>query len=162
MNVIWGAHCSAHFECLSYHTHTTRGIENFLLLSSEVMIMGLYGGRESSTRCNFRKHANRKSTSKSRKHFHNFDSRWCQCTQHKQYLLFAARFFFWLCCEHLQRMCCQINLQVFFLCAARWALSATVGACHSALVMFKCFNVKKYRNHCGQPIHSCPFLGESY
>ncbi len=23
-------------------------------------------------------------------------------------------------------------------------------------------NVKKYRNHCGQPIHSCPFLGESY
>lgn len=36
-----GAHCSAHFECLSYHTHTTRGIGNFLLPSSEVMIKGL-------------------------------------------------------------------------------------------------------------------------
>ncbi len=28
-------------------------------------------------------HANRKSTSKSRKHFHHFDSRWCKCSQHK-------------------------------------------------------------------------------
>ncbi len=52
-------------------------------------------------------HANRKSISKSRKHFHHFDSRWCKCSQHKQikkhtaiahnttkYILFAARFFF--------------------------------------------------------------------
>ncbi len=51
--------------------------------------------------------ANRKSTSKSRKYFHHFDSRWCKCSQHKQikkhtanahntskYILFAARFFF--------------------------------------------------------------------
>ncbi len=36
------------------------------------------------------------------------------------FFLFAARFFFWLCCEHLQRVRCQIaescflNLQVFF------------------------------------------------
>ncbi len=29
-------------------------------------------------------HANRKSTSKSRKHFHNFDSRLCKCSQQKQ------------------------------------------------------------------------------
>ncbi len=41
-------------------------------------------------------------------------------------------FLFWLCCEHLQHVRCQfdescfLNLQVFFLFAARWALSATV------------------------------------
>ncbi len=29
-------------------------------------------------------HANRKSTSKSRKHLHQFDSRCCKCSQHKQ------------------------------------------------------------------------------
>ncbi len=29
-------------------------------------------------------HANRKSTSKSRKHLHQFDSRWCKCSQHNQ------------------------------------------------------------------------------
>ncbi len=29
-------------------------------------------------------HANRKSTSKSRKYFHQFDNRWCKCSQHKQ------------------------------------------------------------------------------
>ncbi len=59
--------------------------------------------------------ANRKSTSKSRKYFQQFDSRWCKCSQHKQIkkhtanthnttkcIFFAARFFFWLCCEHLQ------------------------------------------------------------
>ncbi len=106
-------------------------------------------------------HANRKSTSKSRKHFHQFDSRWCKCSQHKQikkhttnahnrskYIIFAARFFFgcvvsicsvcvvkmtkvvflicrrvfsicsvfrfWLCCEHLKRVCCKIEEVVFF------------------------------------------------
>ncbi len=52
-------------------------------------------------------HANRKSTSKSRKRFHHFYSRWYKCSQHKQikkhaanahnitkYILFAAHFFF--------------------------------------------------------------------
>ncbi len=101
-------------------------------------------------------HANRKSTSKSRKDFHQFDSRWWKCSQHKQmkkhtenahnkcYLqrvcflvvlwafaacvvkltkavfLICSAFLFWLCCEHLQCVCCQndencfLNLQVFF------------------------------------------------
>ncbi len=91
--------------------------------------------------------ANRKSTSKSRKHFHHFDSRWWKCSQHKQIkkhaanahnttklILCAARFFsicstflFWLCCEHLQRVCFQIEEVVF--CWEKgscWALSATV------------------------------------
>ncbi len=34
-------------------------------------------------------HANRKSTSKSRKHFHQFDSRWCKCKF--KALMFAFR-----------------------------------------------------------------------
>ncbi len=51
----------------------------------------------------------------------------CRC-----FFLFAARFFFWLCCEHLQRVRCQIDESVFLICrcfflfAVRWALSATV------------------------------------
>ncbi len=32
----------------------------------------------------FRKHANRKSSSKSRKYLYQFDSRCCNCSQHKQ------------------------------------------------------------------------------
>ncbi len=35
-------------------------------------------------------HANRKSTSKARKHLHQFDSRCCKCTQHKQIKRHAA------------------------------------------------------------------------
>ncbi len=50
---------------------------------------------------------------------------------------FALRFFICLCCEHLQRVCCQIDENVFLICwcffylhvfsevAARWTLSAT-------------------------------------
>ncbi len=87
-------------------------------------------------------HANRKSTSKSRKHLHQCDRRcwkWsqhkqikkhCKCSQHNQiknficsaflYLVvlwaFAVCFFIWLCCEYLQRVCCQIDEVVFLIC----------------------------------------------
>ncbi len=73
--------------------------------------------------------ANRKGTSKSRKHFHHFDRRWYKCSQHKQikkhdanahnitkYILFAARFFSGLCCEHLQHVRCQIEEVVSLIC----------------------------------------------
>ncbi len=89
-------------------------------------------------------HANRKSTSKSRKHFHHFDSRCCKCSQRKQikkhaanahnttkYILFAARFFFGcvvsICSCVLSNWGSRfLNLQEFFLFAGCWALSATV------------------------------------
>ncbi len=90
-------------------------------------------------------HANRKSSSKSRKHLHQFESRCCKCSQHNQikncicsafpYLVvlwvFAVHFFIWLCCEHLQHLLsnwwrCFLDLLELFLFAARWALSATV------------------------------------
>ncbi len=35
-----------------------------------------------------------------------------------KYILFAARFFFWLCCEHLQRVRCQTEEVVFSICSA--------------------------------------------
>ncbi len=82
-------------------------------------------------------HANRKSTSKSRKHFHHFDSRWCKCSQHKQikkhtanaynttkYNIFAGRFFVWLCCEHLQRVRCQIDKRFFLICRCFFLFAA--------------------------------------
>ncbi len=79
-------------------------------------------------------------------------SNWWSCFLNLQVFifLFAARFFVWLCCEHLQCIslfgcvvsicstCCQIDEDVFLICwcffylhvfsevAARWALSATV------------------------------------
>ncbi len=64
-------------------------------------------------------HANRKSMSKSRKHFQHFDSRWCKCSQHKQINFICSTFHFCFCCEHLKRVRCQndesfLNLQVFF------------------------------------------------
>ncbi len=61
-------------------------------------------------------HANRKSTSKSRKHFHIFDSRRCKCSQQNQIHLICSTFLFWLCCEHLQCVRCQIDKSVFFIC----------------------------------------------
>ncbi len=35
----------------------------------------------------------------------------CRC-----FFLFAARVFFWLCCEHLQRVRCQIEEVVSLIC----------------------------------------------
>ncbi len=86
-------------------------------------------------------HANRKSTSKSRKSFHQFDSRWRKRSQHKQvkkhtanahnttkYIWFAARFFFG-CVVSICSMCvsnlwsCFLNLQVFFFYLQRVELS---------------------------------------
>ncbi len=68
-------------------------------------------------RCNLRTHANRKSTSKSRNHLHQFDSRCCKYSQHTKWRIwYAVRFFIWLCCEHLQRVYCQIDKVVFLIC----------------------------------------------
>ncbi len=56
----------------------------------------------------------------------------CKCSQHNQIHFICSAFLFWLCCEHLQLVCCQIEesvfliFRVFFLFAARWAFSATV------------------------------------
>ncbi len=61
-------------------------------------------------------HSNRKITNKSRKHFHQFDSRWCKCSQHKQINVICSASLFLLCCEHLQRVCCQIGESVFLIC----------------------------------------------
>ncbi len=70
-------------------------------------------------------HANRKSTSKLRKDFHHFDSRWCKysqhkqikkhckCSQHNQIHFICSVFLFWLCCEHLQRVCVVKITKVF-------------------------------------------------
>ncbi len=74
-------------------------------------------------------HANRKSTSKSRKHVHHFDSRWCKCSQHNQIHFICSAFLFWLCCEHLLHVCCQINESVFLICRCffylhSWELSS--------------------------------------
>ncbi len=74
-------------------------------------------------------HANRKSTSKSRKHFHPFDSRWWKCSQHKQIkkhtanthnttksILFAARFFFG-CVVSICSVCVvKLTKVVFLIC----------------------------------------------
>ncbi len=79
-------------------------------------------------------HANRKSTSKSRKYFHHFDSRWCKCSQHKQikkhtanahnttkYILFAARFFF-VCVVSICSVC-VVKFRKLFLNLQRIELS---------------------------------------
>ncbi len=89
-------------------------------------------------------HANRKSTSISRKHIHHFDSRWWKCSQHKQikkhtanahnttkYILFGAQpilvvLWAFAACVMSNWGSCFLNLQVFFLFAERWALSATI------------------------------------
>ncbi len=92
-----------------------------------------YGGWESSTSCNFRKHMQiEKAPANQENIFISLTAGAANAhNTTKLRILFAARFFVWLCCEHLQRMLsnwwrCFLNLQVFFLFAARWALSATI------------------------------------
>ncbi len=84
----------------------------------------MYGGRESSTCYNFRKHM---QIEKVEKEFHHFDSRWWKCSQHKQIKkhtvnaqhnqihFICSAFLFWLCCEHLQRVRCKIEEVVFLI-----------------------------------------------
>ncbi len=159
---------SLSFDWPDLHIHLCR---KHLMLGTHQKIIGWILGRflrwprELNALQLQKTHANRKSTSKSRKHLHHFDSRWYKCSQHKQikkhtanahnttkYILFAARLFIWvvlwafaacalsnwwkcfldlqvfflfaacfffrLCCEHLQRVCCQIDESVFLIC--RW------------------------------------------
>ncbi len=114
---------------------------NVIFVSSYMLYM--YGDRESSqraatseNRCKQKKHQQIK------KHLHQFDSRWykcsqhkqikkhckcsqhkqikkhCKCSQHKQIHLICSAYLFWLCCEHLQRVRCQIEERVFLICSA--------------------------------------------
>ncbi len=74
-------------------------------------------------------HANRKSTSKSRNHFSSFWQQMVQmfttqtnkethgkCSQHTQIHFICSAFIFWVCCELLQRVRCQIDESVFLIC----------------------------------------------
>ncbi len=62
----------------------------------------------------------------------------CRC-----FFLFAVRFFFWLCCEHLQRVRCQIDESVFLICrcfflfAARFFFGCVVSIC--SVCVCRCF-----------------------
>ncbi len=140
--------------CLKSIPEIRAGKINRCIVNREIITVS-----ERAQRAATSENTNRKSTSKSRTHFHNFDSRWYKCSQHKQikkrckcsqhnqihficsaflclvvllcvccqidesvflictcFFLFAARFFFGLCCEHLQRVCCQIEEVVFLIC----------------------------------------------
>ncbi len=60
-----------------------------------------YGSRESSTRCNFRKHMQREKAPANQENiFINLTAG-------------AANYLICLCCEHLQRVCCKIDEVVF-------------------------------------------------
>ncbi len=67
-----------------------------------------YGGRERSARCNFRKHMQIEKAPANQENI--FIILTADGTNPHKYILFAARFFFWLCCEHVQRVCCQIEV----------------------------------------------------
>ncbi len=74
-----------------------------------------YGGRESSTRCNFRKHM---QIEKARANQENIfiiltaDG----ANAHNQIHFICSAFLYWLCCEHLQHVRCQIDESVFLIC----------------------------------------------
>ncbi len=100
-------------------------------------------------------HANRKSTSKSRKHYHQFDS--CiKCSQHNQMkdficsaflclvcVVFAVHFFICLCCEHFQRVCCKIDQVVFLICRCFFSICSVLSSLgHSTLSSY--FSYEKW------------------
>ncbi len=103
-------------------------------------------------------HANRKSTSKSRKHFHHFDSRWCKCSQHNQIHFICSAFLFlvvlwaFVACALSNWRKCFLNLQVFFFfCSAFLFLVVLWAFAACALLNWrKCFsNLQMYFFICG-------------
>ncbi len=135
-----------------------------------------YGGRESSTCCNFRKHMQIKETTSS-----IWQRTRCKYSQHNQkrnalQIKCIGLWAFAACCEHLQRValfvcvgrictiCCQndenvflifwwfLYLHVFSEVAACWALSATVpyGLLHC---LFKKTDIHHTVKHCTFYIH---------
>ncbi len=135
--------CYIYSICTHKNNKTFRSLSQqklteYFLQQFSLILWGKYGGWESSTRCNFRKHMQIEKAPANQENI--FINRCCKCSQRNQIkkrmtnthntILFAVRFFIWLCCEPL---CCKIdsyflNLPFFvFLFAASWALSATVG-----------------------------------
>jgi len=69
--------------------------------------------------------ANRESTSKSRTHLHQFDSRWSKRSQHKQIHVICSAFLFWLCCQNDESV--FFIFQVFFsICSALSSLQINI------------------------------------
>ncbi len=77
-----------------------------------------YGGRESSMRCNFRKHMQiEKAPANQENIFINLTAGAANAhNTDKQIILFAACFFVWLCCEYLQ--CISLFGCVVSICSA--------------------------------------------
>ncbi len=74
-----------------------------------------------------KKHANRKSTANQENIFISLTAANAHNTT--KYILFAARFFFWLCCEHLQHVRCQTEEVVFSICSALSSLGHRSDGC---------------------------------
>ncbi len=77
-----------------------------------------YGGQESSTRCNFRKHVQIEKAPANQENIFTYLTAGAANAHNttKEIILFAVRFFICLCCEHLQRMFCKIDEVVFLMC----------------------------------------------
>ncbi len=77
-------------------------------------------------------HANRKSTSKSGKHLHQFDSRWCKCSQHIVVSICSV------CVVKLTKVVFLICRR-FFLFAVRFFLGCVVSICSMCVVKLRNF-----------------------
>ncbi len=73
------------------------------------------GGRESSTRCNVRKHMQIEKAPANQENIFIWQQMG-KCSQHNQIHFICSTFVFWLCCEHLQRLRCKIEEVVFLIC----------------------------------------------
>ncbi len=82
--------------------------------------------------CNFRKHMQiEKAPANQENIFIILTADGANAHNINKYILFAARFFFWLCCEHLQHVRCKIEEVVSLICRCFFylqcvELSATV------------------------------------
>ncbi len=103
-------------------------------------------------------HAYRKSTSKSRKHLHQFDSRWCKCSQHKQIKkhckcsqynqihFICSAFLFWLCCEHLQHLLLKTSWWICFIFCLLQMLTDGLEWCGLLWCFYQLFGLSFWRH----------------
>ncbi len=80
----------------------------------QVYNSGIYGGRENSTRCNFRKHMQiEKSPADQENIFISLTAGGANAHNTTKYILFAVRFFLFGCVVSICSVCCQIDESCF-------------------------------------------------
>ncbi len=108
---------------------------------------GFYGGQESSMHCNFRKHMQIEKAPANQENIFNKTAGAANAhNTTNERIVFAVRFFFWFCSEHLQRMRCKIDKVVFLICRCFFSICSVLSSLSHRRFMLKTRKTYGVRN----------------